>query len=72
MCQQRDRDRFNRKLRTSLEKLVNVEMIEVVIDRKLYTRHRQHLNSKGKECMARLIASAIKSVLPNKMKTISV
>ena len=60
-CVPKEIEMFNRKLRTSLEKLVNVEMIEVVNDRNLYTRHRQHLNSKGKECMARLIASTIKT-----------
>jgi len=46
-------EKFNRKLCTSLEGFRKVEMIEVVSERNLYTKHGQHLNSEGKDSMAK-------------------
>ena len=55
-----------------LERLGKVEMIDVGMDRSLYTRHGQHLNQKGKESMANKIASTIKNMLNKKVEPISV
>jgi hypothetical protein len=62
-CVNKEIEKFNRKLGLRLERLRNVGMTEVVNNRKLYTRHRQHLNTEGKENMAKKIVSAIEHVL---------
>jgi hypothetical protein len=46
-------------------------MIDTGNDRNLFTRHGQHLNSVGKECMANKIASTIKCALNKKVEPIS-
>jgi hypothetical protein len=56
-CVNKEIEKFNRKIRLRLERLGRVEMIDVVNDRHLYTRHRQHLNTEGKETMAKKITS---------------
>jgi len=61
---------FNRKLHERLKRLTKVEMIDVGNHRTLYTRHGQHLNSKGKESMANKTASTIKCVLNKKVEPI--
>ena len=43
-------------------------MIDVGNDRNLFTRHGQHLNSVGKECIANKIALTIKGVLNKKVQ----
>jgi len=45
-------------------------MIEVVSERNLYTKHGQHLNSEGKESMAKKIASSIEYLFNKKMERI--
>ena len=45
-------------------------MIETVIERNLYTKHRQHLNSEVKESMAKKIASTIECWFNNKLEPI--
>ena len=59
-CINHEIENFNRKLRKQLERLEKVEMIDVGNDRNLFTRHGQHLNSVGKECIASKIALTIK------------
>ena len=49
----------------------NVELIDVKIDRELYTRHGQHLNSRGKESMASKIAQSIERLVKKKDHPIS-
>jgi hypothetical protein len=68
-CINQETENFNSKLRTKLERLGKVKMIEVD-DRTLYTRHSQHLNSRGKESMANKIASTIKRMLAKKTEPI--
>ena len=53
---------FNRKLHKSLERFGNVERIEVISERNLFTKHGQHMISEGKESMAKKIASAVEFV----------
>jgi len=71
-CVNYEIENFNRKLCNRLERLGKVEMIDVGVDRSLYTRHGQHLNLKGKESMANKIASTIKNMLNKKVEPISV
>jgi hypothetical protein len=52
-CVNKEIEKFNRKLCIRLERLMKVEMIDVINDRNMYTRHGQHLNSKGKDSMAK-------------------
>ena len=58
------------KLHKSLERFRKVEMIEVVSERNLYTKHGQHLNSDGKETMAKKIASNIECWFNKKVEPI--
>jgi hypothetical protein len=70
-CVNKEIEKFNRKLRLRLERLGRVEMIDVVNDRNLYTRHRQHLNTEGKETMAKKIAATIECVLNKQVQAIT-
>jgi lysophospholipase L1-like esterase len=63
--------KFNMTPHIRLEKLGKVEMTDVVSDRNLNTRYEQHLNSEGKENMAKKIASTIEHVLNKKVEPIS-
>ena len=44
----------------------NVKVIEVPNERDLYTKHGQHLNSRGKKTMASKIALSIENILQKK------
>ena len=46
-------------------------MIDVGKDRNLFTRHGQHMNLVGNECMANKIASTIRCVLNKEVEPIS-
>jgi len=70
-CVNKEIEKFHRKLRLRLERLRNVELSEVVNDRILYKRHRQHLNTEGKENMAKEIVSAIEHVLCKQVEPIT-
>jgi hypothetical protein len=70
-CVNNEIEKFNRKLRLRLETLGSVEMIDVVKDRNLYTRHGQHLNTEGKENMAKNIVSAIERVLSKQVEPVT-
>jgi hypothetical protein len=69
-CVNKEIEKFNRKLHFRFERLGNVEMIEAVNNRNLYTRHGQHLNTEGKENMAKKIVSAIERVLSKQVEPI--
>ena len=70
-CVNQEIKNFNSKLRTKLERIGKVKMIEVDNDRTLYTGHGQHLNSRGKDSMANKIASTIKRMLAKETEPIS-
>jgi hypothetical protein len=70
-CVSKEIEKFNRKLRLRLERLGSVEMIDVGNDRNLYIRHRQHLNTEGKENMAKKIVSAIERVLNTQVEPVA-
>ena len=63
-------EKFNRKLRKNLERFRKVEMVEVVSERNWYTKHEQHLNSEGKESMAKKIASTVECWFNKKVEPI--
>ena len=63
-------EKFNRKLCKSLERFRKVEMIEVVSERNLYAKHGQHLNTEGKESMAKKTASTIECLFNKKVEPI--
>ena len=67
----KETEKFNMKLCSRLERLGGVEMIDVVNNRNFYTRHGQHLNTDGKENMAKNIASAIECLLSKQVEPIT-
>jgi len=71
-CVNREVEVFNWKLRNRLKCLRKVELIEVPNERDLYTKHGQHLNSRGKEVMVNKIALPIDSVVKRKVNPISI
>jgi hypothetical protein len=70
-CVNKEIEKFNRKLCLRLERLGRVEIIDVVNDRNLYSRHRQHLNTEGKETMAKKIASTLECMLNKQVKPVT-
>jgi len=55
-CVNREMKVFNMSLKNRLKCFGKVELIEVVSEREFYTKHGQHLNSRGKVSMASRIA----------------
>jgi hypothetical protein len=70
-CVNREVKVFNNNLRNRLKHFNNVEMIRVTSEREMFTRHGQHLNSRGKETMANKIALSIEDVLKRKVDPIN-
>ena len=54
---------YNRKLKKHLKVLDNTCVMEVDSNRGLFTRHSLHMNSKGKEQIARKILKTVKVML---------
>jgi hypothetical protein len=70
-CVNNEVEVFNSKLHKRLQKFEKVEVIDVVSERNFYTKHGQHLNSEGKESMAKRIATTIECLLNRKVEPIS-
>ena len=70
-CVNREVEAYNKKLGKKLQRFEKVEMIEVIKERACYTKHGQHLNTRGKEVMAKKIAATIERVLKRKVEPIS-
>ena len=70
-CVNNEVEKFNGKLFKRLERFGKVEITDVVCERNLYIKHVQHLNSEGRESMAKMIASTIECLLNKKVKPIS-
>ena len=60
---------FNRKLMKSIESYNHVSILEMCCDSKHFTNHGLHLNSLGKEVMAKKIVSHIYALLDQKKNT---
>jgi hypothetical protein len=54
---------FNKNLHKKVERLKKVKIIDVVNERSYFTRHGQHLNSAGKDSMAKRITTTIEHLL---------
>jgi hypothetical protein len=48
----REVEAFNSSLQNRLKCFGKVKLVDVINEREFYTRHGQHLNSRGKESMA--------------------
>jgi hypothetical protein len=70
-CVNNEIEVFNSKLHKRLQRFEKVEVIDVFIERSFYTKHEQHLNSEGKESMAKKIATTIECLLNRKVEPIS-
>jgi predicted GTPase len=68
-CVNNEVEVFNSKLHKRLQRLEKVEVIDVVSERNFYTKHVQHLNSEGKESMAKKIATTC--LLNRKVESVS-
>ena len=53
---------INRKLDKQMKTFQHASTVEVTSNRELFTKHGLHLNNKGKEQVAKTIASSIKEV----------
>jgi RNase H-fold protein (predicted Holliday junction resolvase) len=62
-CVNDDVKRFNRKLRKFMKVLGNSNVIEVEAERDLFTKHGLHMNSRGKEQIAKRIVREIRDLL---------
>jgi hypothetical protein len=58
-CVNKEVEVFNKKLHKKVERFKKVEIIGVVNERNLYTRHGLHLNSAGKDSMSKRITTMI-------------
>jgi hypothetical protein len=72
LCVNNEVKAFNRKLCERLKRFEKVKMIEVTSERAFYTKHGQHLNTRGKEIRSKKIAATIECVLNIKVEPISV
>jgi hypothetical protein len=61
LCANREVKVFNRSLQNRLKCSGKVQLIEVASEREFYTKHGQHLHSRGKVSMASRIARTIES-----------
>jgi len=61
-CVKHEVNTFNRKSDKHMETFQHASTVEVTSNRELFTKHGLHLNSKGKEQVAKTIASSIKEV----------
>jgi hypothetical protein len=54
---------FNRQLKKRIAPYNNVKVLETGLERGYFTNHGLHLNSSGKECIARKLAAVVTSFL---------
>jgi hypothetical protein len=70
-CVNKEVEVFNKKLHKKVERFKKVKIIDVVNERSYYTRHGQHLNSAGKDTMAKGITTMIEHLLNSEKAPIS-
>jgi hypothetical protein len=63
LCVNKEVIKFNRQVEKRMKPYPHVKLIDLDLDRSLYTTHGQHLNSLGKELIARKLATSIKDEL---------
>jgi hypothetical protein len=58
---------FNRQILKMAKAYSHVTIVDTNLDRKLFTRHGMHLNKRGKEWLAKLLATQISRLVINKV-----
>jgi len=59
---------FNRQILKVAKAYSHVTLVDTNLDRKLFTRHGMHLNKRGKEWLAKLLATQISRLVINKVR----
>ena len=59
---------FNRQILKVAKAYSHVTIVEMDLDRKLFTRHGMHLNKRGKEWLAKLLATQISRLVTSKVR----
>jgi len=62
-CENKEVEKFNRRIEKHMKVFENTEVIKVELDRRDFTKHGQHMNAKGKELLAKRIVATIKHAL---------
>jgi hypothetical protein len=70
-CVNQEVNTFNRKLGIVVKIFDHVYQFHVVYDGDLHTRHGLHVNKKGKESVAKQLASVIKDTFENTKKALA-
>jgi len=68
-CENKEVEKFNRRIEKHMKVFENTEVIKVELDRRDFTKHGQHMNAKGKELLAKRIVATIKHALKVCKKT---
>ena len=68
-CVNKEVEKYNSKMKKHTKVHDNTEVIKVNLDRGAFTKHGQHMNTMGKELMAKRITEAIKHKLEACKKT---
>lgn len=56
---------YNRKLNKVIKGFKNVQFINVLSDRNLFTKHGEHMNVKGKELMVGKLIEEMSTIIDN-------
>jgi hypothetical protein len=59
---------FNRQILKVAKAYNHVTIVDTDLDRKLFTRHGMHLNKRGREWLAKLLATQISRLVINKVR----
>ena len=68
-CVNKEVGKFNRVMRKHMQVHENTAVVKVNLDRRAFTKHGQHMNTTGKELMAKRITKAIMHTLKVREKT---
>ena len=68
-CVNKEVEKYNSKMKKHTKAHDNTEVIKVNLDRGAFTKHGHHMNTMGKELMAKRITEAIKHTLKECKKT---
>ena len=60
---------FNRQLIKRMTPYDNVRILETGLEREYFTKHGMHLNSSGKECIARRLAIVVRNFLKKERRS---
>jgi hypothetical protein len=60
-----DRKHYNRKLNKVIKGFKNVQLINVLSDRNLFTKHGMHMNARGKELVVDKLIEEMSTIIDN-------